>query len=72
MGRRYTMARRERLKQVIALIQQRPRSTEELAELCHVSERTVRRDLAAVQTEPYYAPLCHNAVWSVMEDCPQK
>ena len=62
-----TVGRAGRLLYMIDLLKDRPRTVAELAERCHVSERTVRRDLEAMQGEPLRVPLVLKAAtWSVM------
>jgi len=41
-------------------------STEELAEACAVSRRTVQRDLANLCAEPFYLPLMVEESWRLM------
>jgi len=56
------MKRALRLVQIIAMLKDRPRTVEELADHFEVTERTIYRDLADLQGEPCYAPLVCDAV----------
>lgn len=46
-----------RMFQIVRLLQERPFTTDELAERFGVSTRTIRRDLLELQLEPVFAPL---------------
>jgi len=63
-----TMKRVMRLLDIIERLEERPRSTEELAQECGVSERTIRRDLADIQGEPKYAALVRRVLWGFIEE----
>ena len=58
-----TMARAVRLIYLRDLLIAKPYTTEELAELCSVSERTIYRDLADLQDDPLRAPVYRAWVW---------
>ena len=62
--------RAARLVQLIFLLRDRPRKVSELAELCGVSERTIRRDLLELPMEPLRVSLVKLARgrWAVLDE----
>ena len=60
-------ARAVRLIEMIRLLEERSWHKTELGERLGVSERTIERDLLAIQGEPLYVPLVRDgARWRVM------
>jgi predicted DNA-binding transcriptional regulator YafY len=58
-----------RLIYIERLLRSHPRTTDELATLCGVSVRTIRRDLADLQAEPIRLPLYQG--WIILDRiCP--
>lgn len=56
------MKRALRLMEMVELLRDRPRTVEELAERFGVTERTIRRDLDELRSEPSYMPLVNRRV----------
>ncbi len=61
--------RAARFLQIVALLRDRPRTAQELAELCGVSRRMISRDLIELQMEPLCVPLVRlgGGVWGLDE-----
>ena len=57
MKRKGAVARGIRLIQIRELLQERARTVAELADLCGVSEPTIYRDIADLQSEPLWTPI---------------
>ncbi|NMA26110.1 MAG: HTH domain-containing protein [Clostridiales bacterium] len=51
------MKRAVRLLYIVQLLNDRPMTTNELAQRCEVSERTIRKDMLDLQGNPLYLPL---------------
>jgi len=62
--------RASRLLQVVRLLRDKPRTVAELAELCGVTCRTIRRDLVELQMEPLRVPLVRvpGGRWGLMDE----
>lgn len=67
-GRR-TVARATRLIYILRLLEDRPRTTREIAELFRVHVRTIQRDMLDIQGEPLYAPVVREGVWMLAKNC---
>jgi len=60
------VSRAARLLDIIRKLRDRPYSVGELAATMNVSNRTVQRDLLALQGEPLYIPMTQNGVaWTI-------
>ena len=64
-----TNCRAARLVQLISVLRDRPRRVTELAEMCGVTPRTIRRDLLELQMEPLRVPLVRlpGGRWGLMD-----
>lgn len=62
-----SMSRAVRLVYLRDLLLTKPHTTDELAQLCNVSERTIYRDLADLQDDPFHVPIYRAWVW--LEAC---
>jgi len=65
-----TSCRAARLVQILSLLRDRPRTAVELAEMCGVTPRTIRRDLLELQMEPLRVPLVRvpGGRWGLMDE----
>lgn len=61
-----TMRRCLRLMDIIQCLEERPHTTNELAERYQVSPRTIRDDLMLIQGHPRYAPLVQFRGWKLV------
>jgi len=66
--------RAARFLQIVRLLRDRPRTAADLAELCGVTVRTIRRDLLELQMEPLRVPLVKLArgQWGLMDESGRK
>ena len=55
---------------IVRLLRDRPRTAADLAELCGVTVRTIRRDLLELQMEPLRVPLVRlpGGRWAVLDE----
>jgi hypothetical protein len=55
-----TFARAVRLCEMMVILQERWYSVAELAVRYNISPRVIRRDLVALELDPFWCPLCHD------------